>query len=155
LREIGDKLLTVTDPGPETAPYESPRRVVLDYEIMDDVYQGGDLEWGDLLWPCADMMVGLAENYRASWESTMGELRFALDPQGRLELAPNLRSNTSNWSGDHASNSPALVTGIFFSHRPVEVPEEGISVLHVAPTILDALGVEVPPEMDRAALGWR
>ncbi len=155
LKEIGDKLLTVTDAGPEDAPFDEPHRVVRDYTIMDDVYSGGDLEWGDPAWPCADMQIGLEEFYRVSWSAVSGNMRFIKDDDGKIVPGPIIRKNTSNWSGDHASNSPRLVTGIFFSNRPVVVPEDGVSVMDLAPTILDLLGVPIPEEMDRPALTFR
>jgi len=155
LQEIGDKLVALTDAGPEDAPFEAPASVVLDYEIMDDVYEGGDLDWGDPAWPCADMQIGLDEYYRASWSSVSGNIRFVKDEFGDPVLAPIFRDNNNNWSGDHASNSPDLVTGIFFSRRPIEVPADGVSVIHLAPTVLSSLGVEVPEHMDLAPLSFR
>lgn len=154
LKEIGDKLVALTDAGPEDAPFDEPASVVLDYEIMDDVYAGSDLTWGDPAWPCADMQIGFDEFYRSSWSTVSGNLRFVKDEYGDPVLAPSIRPNTNNWSGDHASNSPNLVTGIFFSRRPVEVPEDGVSVMDIAPTVLEALGVPVPAHMDRAPLSF-
>jgi predicted AlkP superfamily phosphohydrolase/phosphomutase len=154
LNEIGEKLVALTDSGPEDAPFDQPASVVLDYEIMDDVYSGGDVAWGDPAWPCADMQIGMDEFYRASWSSVSGNIRFVKDEFGDPVLGPIFRDNTNNWSGDHASNSPDLVTGIFFSRKPVAQPEEGISVMHIAPTVLDALGVSVPSHMDLEPLGF-
>jgi predicted AlkP superfamily phosphohydrolase/phosphomutase len=155
LAEISAKLLELTDAGPTDAPFESPRRVVLDTEIMVDTYRGGELAWGQADWPCADLMLGLAENYRVSWDSVHGELRFVPGPNGSLRLGPLIRPNNSNWSGDHASNSPDLVTGLFLSRHPLEVPVGGVSVLHIAPTVLAALGVAPPKVMDKAPLRVR
>jgi predicted AlkP superfamily phosphohydrolase/phosphomutase len=155
LKEIGDKLVALTDSGPEDAPFATPRSVALDYSIMDELYSGGEHEWGDLDWPCADMQIGLDEYYRASWTSTSGKIRFVKDEAGDPVLAPIFRDNNNNWSGDHASNSPNLVTGIFFSRKPVEVPADGVSVMHLAPTVLDALGVAVPSHMDLGPLKFR
>lgn len=155
LEEIGRKLVALEDHGPPEAPFEEPRSAVLDYRIMDDLYAGGDLAWGDPAWPCADMQIGFDEFYRASWTTVSGKLRFTKDDLGDPTLGPNFRDNGNNWSGDHASNSPRLVTGIFFSRRPVEVPEEGVNVMHLAPTVLDVLGVAVPSHMDLGPLSRR
>jgi len=148
LEELRTKLLQVTDDSDG-----APRKVVLDAVIMRDLYPGGEVPWGTLEWPCADLMLGLAEHYRVSWDTVSGDVRFARDPStGRATLAPNFSPNNSPWSGDHASTSPSVVTGAFFSRRPVALPEGGVSVLHVAPTVLDALGVAVPEAMDLAPL---
>ena len=49
----------------------------------------------------------------------------------------------------------AIVDSAAQRGKPIEVPEDGVSVLHVAPTVLDALGVQVPEEMDLAPLAVR
>lgn len=154
LDEIRGKLLMVTDPGPAEAPFTTPVKVVRDAVIMSEHYSGGE-PWGELDWPCADLMLGLEDHYRVSWDTVAGEVRYQKGPQGRMRLAPNFGANNSPWSGDHASNAPSVVSGIFFSRRPVDVPEGGVSVMHIAPTVLDRLGVDVPEEMDRAALNPR
>ena len=156
LEELRTKLLAVTDPGPVDAPYTVPRRAVLDAEIMQDLYSGGDVPWGSRDWPCADLMIGLAEHYRVAWETVSAELRYeSSGAGGRLELAPNFNPNNSPWSGDHASTSPSVVTGTFFSRRPLELPEGGVSVMHIAPTVLAALGVAIPEAMELAPLQER
>lgn len=60
--------------------------------------------------------------------------------------------NRSTWSGDHVSVAIDLVQGAFLCNRRVEVPAGGLSVLHVAPTVLALLGVAVPAECDLAPL---
>ena len=149
LEELRTKLLGVTDPGPAEAPYDVPRRVVLDAEIMQDLYSGGEIPWGSRDWPCADLMIGLAEYYRVAWEGVGGELRFAPgERKGRVKLASDFVPNQSPWSGDHASTSPSVVTGAFFSRRPLEIPPTGVSVMHIAPTVLEGLGVAIPQTME-------
>ena len=148
LEELRAKLLEVTDDSDG-----APRRVVLDAVIMRDLYPGGEVPWGTLEWPCADLMLGLAEYYRVSWDTVSGDVRYVRDPRtGQASLAPNFSPNNSPWSGDHASTSPSVVTGAFFSRRAVTVPADGVSVLHIAPTVLDALGVAAPDTMDLAPL---
>lgn len=152
LKEIGDKMVEFTDAGPDDAPFEEPKSVVRDYAIVPDLYQGGEHEWGTLEYVGADMMVGVDEFYRISWGAVGGTIRFAEDDFGDAVVAPAVRNNTNNWSGDHASNSPLLVTGIFFSRKPVDVPEGGVHVMHIAPTVLNDLGIEVPEVMDLTPL---
>ena len=151
LAEIGSKLVALRDAGPEDAPFAEPMQVVLDYAIMDDLYQGPQ-EWGRADYPCADMQVGFAEFYRASWGTVSGKLKLVKNEAGAVVPGPMYRDNSNNWSGDHASNSPHLVTGIFFSSKPVQVPEEGVSVMHIAPTVLESLGVPIPENFDLPAL---
>lgn len=155
LKEIGDKLVALTDAGPEDAPFAEPQSVVLDYKIMPDLYTGSELEWGDAAWPCSDLMIGFDEYYRTSWTTVGGSMRFVKDEVGDPVLGPIVRPNTNNWSGDHASNSPALVTGIFFSRKPIVMPEDGVHVMHFAPTVLSLLGLPVPAEMDLAPLEFQ
>ena len=73
----------------------------------------------------------------------------------RWAIGSNFRANRSPWSGDHASTSPSLVTGIFFARHPVTVPDDGVSVLHLAPTVLEELDVAIPERMDLAPLERR
>ena len=49
----------------------------------------------------------------------------------------------------HALNQ---VRGLFFSSVPMDLPADGPNLLHIAPTVLDLLGVPVPEEMDKAPL---
>jgi hypothetical protein len=153
LREIGEKLLEARDPGPDDEPYDEARLTVRDYAIMNELYSGPGT-WGDRSWPCADLQIGFEEYYRASWGTVSGKIKLR-KRDGEIVLGPTYRDNTNNWSGDNASNSPQVVTGIFFSNRPVDVPEDGISVMHLAPTVLDVLGVTPPSEMDLPPLSFR
>ncbi len=60
---------------------------------------------------------------------------------------------TSPWSGDHASNDPNVVTGIFFANRKVRTADGApFSVLDIAPTVLGLVGVPVPSDFDRPTL---
>ncbi len=147
LEEIGQKLVALRDAGPEDEPFAEPQQVVLDYSLMDDLYKGPQ-DWGQADYPCADMQIGFAEFYRASWGTVSGKLKLVKDEDGSVVVGPMFRDNSNNWSGDHASNSPNLVTGIFFSNKPVQIPEDGVSVMHIAPTILETLGVEIPANFD-------
>lgn len=117
---------------------------VRDAEIVWDKYPG---EWQSRDYPCSDLMLGFDEFYRAGWITVTGGIRL-IETDGEVGPGAIYSDNTNPWSGDHAGNSPNLVTGIFFSNRQIEVPKEGISVLHIAPTVLHELGVPVPAAMD-------
>ena len=71
---------------------------------------------------------------------------------GLSEPAPVVTDNTNNWSGGHVSVAVPDVAGVFLCNRKVTVPSEGVEALHLAPTILDYLGVAIPAEMDNAPL---
>ncbi|MFT7678913.1 MAG: putative AlkP superfamily phosphohydrolase/phosphomutase [Planctomycetota bacterium] len=144
LEKIQADLLAAMDTGPEDAPYETPVHSVQDATIMWDKYPG---DWKTTDYLCSDLMIGFAEFYRASWGTVVGKMSLK-DVDGRVVAGPIYKNNTNRWSGDHASNSPDLVTGIFFSNRKVTIPEGGVSVLHIAPTVLDSLGVDVPADME-------
>ncbi|HIG88174.1 MAG TPA: hypothetical protein EYQ25_14190 [Planctomycetes bacterium] len=135
LEDIAARAVVATDGG---------NSVVLDAEIVWDKYPG---EWQSMDYPCSDLMLGFDEFYRAGWNTVSGGVRL-MERDGEVGPGPIYRDNTNPWSGDHAGNSPNLVTGIFFCNQKVSVPEDGVSVLHIAPTVLDVLGVPVPAEFD-------
>ena len=68
-----------------------------------------------------------------SWEGATGRLTDAV-----------FCDNTKAWSGDHCVD-PNLVPGVLFASRPIRAEDPGIEDL--APTILDAFGVDVPGHM--------
>jgi len=103
---------------------------------------------------CADLMLGFEEYYRTSWPTAGGQIRLE-EKDGEIVVSSPFRDNASPWCGDHASVSPHIVTGVFFSSKPVVLPEDGVSVLHVAPTVLALAGVPIPADYDRPALELR
>jgi predicted AlkP superfamily phosphohydrolase/phosphomutase len=133
----------------EQLPDGTRARVGHDAPVLGELYPGPFKE------RCADLALGFAEPYRISWATARGEVLVQAGADGRTLAAPVYQDNRDVWSGDHASVSPDIVTGIFFSSEPVVVPASGLSVLHVAPTILDRLGVEIPTDYDEAPLPRR
>ncbi len=72
--------------------------------------------------------------YRVSWQTSLGG------------APPELISiNTKPWSGDHCSNDPSFVPGMFFSNRPVTAAP---NMLDMAPTVLHCLGVKIPSGLE-------
>ena len=112
--------------------------------IIQDVYTGPE-EWGTLQYRCADVMLGFAEYYRVSWSTVGGTLPLKKDGD-KIVPKPIYSDNTNPWSGDHASNDPNLVTGIFFCSRKVSSADGKFSVMDIAPTVLSRLGA---PSRDR------
>jgi hypothetical protein len=122
-----------------------------DVVILADAFQGPYLE------RCADMMIGVAEYYRVSWETAGGKIdlqtiKAADGGVDTIGLDDVFKNNNNNWCGDHASVSPEIVQGIFFSSRPLAVPAGGVNVTHVAPTVLDLLGLIPPADWDELPL---
>ncbi|MEM8711116.1 MAG: hypothetical protein AAGG01_09195, partial [Planctomycetota bacterium] len=121
--------------------------------IIRDVYQGPEA-WGSVEYPCADVMLGFAEFYRVSWQSTTGKVQLAKRDDGTIGPAEMYKDNSNPWSGDHASNDPNLVTGIFFCNKKVSSEDGIFSVLDIAPTVLERVGAERPAHLDRKPLSF-
>jgi predicted AlkP superfamily phosphohydrolase/phosphomutase len=82
-----------------------------------------------------DLRLGNALNYRISWQASLGG------------VPPELfEDNRKAWSGDHCSNDPDLVRGILFANRKLAKGDP--AMIDLAPTVLQALGLPVPREMD-------
>jgi len=93
---------------------------------------------GDYANESPDLVINFAEGYRASSTTALGgipETPFA--------------DNVKPWSGDHVVD-PALVPGVFFANRPFR--SDNITLLDMAPTILDALGVPKGEKMEGGSL---
>ncbi|PYT07160.1 MAG: hypothetical protein DMF49_08965 [Acidobacteria bacterium] len=82
-----------------------------------------------------DLRVANNLNYRVSWQTTLG----GVPPEV-------FDDNTKPWSGDHCSNDPSLVRGIFFCNRRIPVREPAI--VDIAPTVLGLLGMPPDAGMD-------
>ena len=124
-------------------------------KICNDVYLTSEIHSGPYLEQEADLIAGFAPTYRVSWHTTLGGLSVVDDGEGSLRLGPVCVDNDKTWSGGHISVALPDVAGVFFSNRKVEQPPDGFKSLHVAPTVLDRMGVAVPPEMDLAPLTIR
>lgn len=92
--------------------------------------------------PCAtdapDLVVNFAAGYRASWGTSLGGV-----PAGVVE------DNTKTWGGDHIID-PALVPGILLMNKPFSGASPRL--LDLAPSILKALGVPTPAELEGQSL---
>jgi predicted AlkP superfamily phosphohydrolase/phosphomutase len=98
----------------------------------DEIYKGYDPD----LTP--DLRVTNTPGYRVSWQTSLG---------GAPE--PLIETNEKAWSGDHCSLDPSFVPGVFFINRTVAKTPD---MLDLAPTILAALGVNAPPELEGISL---
>lgn len=92
-----------------------------------------DVKTREQLWTGAhandspDLLVLFGDGYRASWATGLGGV-----PEGWFE------NNVRKWGGDHIID-PTLVPGILFMNHPFA--GEGATLLDLAPSVLDALGV--------------
>lgn len=121
INEIRQKLLTVVDP-------ETGNRVIAEVYRADEVYSG---EFAD---QAPDLIVGYADGFRASWETSLGKITRDL-----------LTDNVKKWSGDHLM-AKDIIPGILFTNRRVNNPNPAL--WDVAPTILAEFGIKKLPEMD-------
>jgi predicted AlkP superfamily phosphohydrolase/phosphomutase len=97
----------------------------------EQVYRGPYVE------EAPDLLVNYAPGYRTSWSTAMGGI-----PQDVFE------DNTRRWSGDHIVD-PAVVPGVLWMNHPFH-PDARL--LDLAPTILEALGVEAAAQMEGKSL---
>lgn len=85
-----------------------------------------------------DLLVNFHPGFRVSWQSAVGGFANAL-----------LMDNTRRWSGDHIVD-PDAVPGILFMNRAPSSNEA--SIIDLAPTILNYLGVASPDSMTGRSL---
>jgi predicted AlkP superfamily phosphohydrolase/phosphomutase len=115
--------------------------------VLDAVYQVDEIHSGEFLDKESDLIAGFKPTYRVSWRTTGGKIRLDAGEDGAV-AGPIVEDNDSAWSGGHPSVAEEHVRGLFFSSRPIDFPEGGPNLLHIAPTVLDLLGVPIPEEMD-------
>ncbi|MBI5434352.1 MAG: alkaline phosphatase family protein [Planctomycetes bacterium] len=142
LAEILAKFLTATDPA-------TGERFGKSGHTREANYSG---EFTNRL---PDLALCFAGGWRIAWDATTGGLGVVETADGKFAPGPICTDNTKDWSGDHVSVDPSEVQCVFFSNRAFELPLGGVSVLHIAPTVLSLVGVAVPPEYDGAALAPR
>jgi predicted AlkP superfamily phosphohydrolase/phosphomutase len=102
------------------------------------VRRAGEIWTGERLDEAPDLLVLFEDGYRASWATGLGGL-------GRGTFEDNVRK----WSGDHIVD-PALVPGALFMSRPFDASAPRL--VDLAPTILHALGVPAPAELEGRSL---
>lgn len=92
--EIAEQLLQAVDP-------DTGDRLVRRVFDRDEIYAGlGNAD-------APDLVIGYEQNYRASWQTTLGGT-----PRQLVEV------NLQKWSGDHCID-PALVPGVLFTSFPL------------------------------------
>lgn len=108
----------------EVAIHEAVRR--------ESVYRGPYVD------AAPDLIIGYNVGYRVSWDAANGKCGPAI-----------FSDNTKAWSGDHCIH-PDLVPGVLFCNLPLR--SKGASIIDLAPTVLDLLGVDRPAYLDGHSL---
>ena len=86
-----------------------------------------------------DLLVNFHPGFRVSWKTAVGGFAQSV-----------LEDNKRRWSGDHIVD-PEAVPGVLFMSRALRqnhAPGVGASIIDLAPTILNYLGVPVPESME-------
>jgi len=125
--ELQQKLVAMVDPETGEHPV---RRVV----SREQAYKKFDPNM------IPDLVVLNNDGYRVSWQTSLGGV-----PKAVFEVNKNV------WSGDHCSVDPEIVKGIFFTNRKL-TSDRAPYIGDVYPTVLGALGVKVPYEVDGVEL---
>ncbi len=123
--EIASKLREAKDP-------ETDRQVVVNARKTRECYSGPEAA------TAPDIIVGYNRGFRASWQTALGVI-----PEGWFD------TNTHKWSGDHCMDA-SVVPGTFLINRRAR--RKGVSLCDVTATILDALDVPVPGDMDGTSM---
>jgi predicted AlkP superfamily phosphohydrolase/phosphomutase len=126
-KELQTRLVAMVDP--ETN--EHPVRRVLSRE---EAYKKFDPNM------IPDLFVMNNDGYRVSWQTSLGGVPKVL-----------FEDNKAVWSGDHCSVDPEIVKGIFFTNRKLATARAPY-IADVYPTVLGALGVKAPYEVDGVEL---
>ncbi len=120
--EIGDKLVQLVDP-------DTSGRVMAAVYRRDDIYAGEYLQFAP------DLQVGFNDGYRVGWQDTLGGVSRAV-----------VENNNKKWSGDHCATATEISGGVFFANRKFTNPKPHI--MDLSPTILKALAVPIPGDLD-------
>ena len=152
LQEITDRLYELTDPD---SGEKVVKKVYRREEIYDGDYWKESPSWKE---GAPELTLDFVSGYRAAWTTTSGGIRLtdAENEDGEMQVAngPIIYDNTSPWSGDHCGVDMEVVQGIFFSNQPLGLPsgDDHYDATHLAPTVLDIMGVPVPADYDRQPL---
>jgi predicted AlkP superfamily phosphohydrolase/phosphomutase len=105
---------------------------------INQVWDAGELYTGPYKQNAPDLIVGYNLGYRAGWDGTTGVITDRV-----------FDDNTKAWSGDHCMD-PRKVPGVLFTNWKTERGDP--SIMDIAPTILELLGVDAPGYMDGRSL---
>ncbi len=107
-------------------------------KAVNKAYRSEEIYDGPLMNDAPDIIIGYNPGYRMSWQTAIGGFTKEV-----------FSDNTKHWAGDHLID-PKFVPGVLFSN--IKINKTSASQMDVAPTILDALNVTIPKEMDGRSL---
>ena len=146
LNLVGREARGVVQSGNEAAEVKSAIRTGL-CGLVDEaegvrpvceVYDTRQVYSGPYVDDAPDMVVGFRPGYRVGWVTVTGGIGDRV-----------IEDNTRHWSGDHNFNPPD-VPGMLFANRRIVAGSP--SIVDIAPTVLDLLGVPAPPWYDGQSL---
>jgi predicted AlkP superfamily phosphohydrolase/phosphomutase len=126
-KELKEKFVAMIDP-------ETGARPVRRAMTREELYRKFDPNM------IPDLFLMNDDGYRVSWQTSLGGV-----PKEVFEVNKNV------WSGDHCSVDPEIVRGIFFTNRKL-ITSRAPYIADVYPTVLGALGVKAPYEVDGVEL---
>lgn len=107
-------------------------------KVINKVYRASEVYSGSQLENAPDLVIGFNPGFRMAWQTAIGGFSKEI-----------ILENTKVWAGDHLVD-PKFVPGVLFSNQKLNLNAGngiGASQMDVAPTILDALGIN-PSEFD-------
>ncbi|MFC1668495.1 alkaline phosphatase family protein [Chlamydiota bacterium] len=107
-------------------------------QVIKEVYKKEDIFHGPFLDDAPDLVIGCNPGYRTSWQTAIGGV-----PEKVIE------DNTKKWCGDHIID-PSFVPGVFISN--LKITKNDVSILDIAPTILQCLNIKPTEPMDGKSL---
>ncbi len=105
---------------------------------INDAWAAKNIYHGPYTQNAPDLIIGYNVGYRASWDGTTGKI-------GNVTFDDNKKA----WSGDHCMD-PRKVPGVLFTNFNLYGKKP--TIMDIAPTILERLGVKTPGYMDGAPL---
>jgi predicted AlkP superfamily phosphohydrolase/phosphomutase len=106
-------------------------------KIVHKAYRREEIYKGQYAKDSPDIIIGYNPGYRMSWQTAIGG--FGRD---------FIEDNVKRWNGDHLVD-PSFVPGVLFSNIKLN---EKAHQMDVAPSVLEALGLEIPKDMDGKSL---
>ena len=107
-------------------------------KVINKAYKREEIYNGDYVENAPDIIIGFNPGYRMSWQTAAGGFTKEV-----------LNDNLKKWAADHLVD-PKFVPGVLFSN--IKINKKEASQMDVAPTILDALGIEIPEGIDGKSL---
>lgn len=105
--------------------------------VMKEVYRADEIYSGKFMDEAPDIITGTNEGYRLSWQNAVGGFTEA-----------EIFENSGGWKGEHLIDRSFVPALIFTNFKAAKNP----GIIDIAPTVLDALGIEVPKSMEGKSL---